>query len=115
MIVRSRKLRTALAMVLAAGGLIFATAAPAHATRSCGTNGPPPPEESLTFNGYVIDVTYIIFPCATTPPVQQPTITITRDGTIVATGTENVDYTCVGDAEGTFVISYFGTYDYACG
>jgi|HubBroStandDraft_5_1064220.scaffolds.fasta_scaffold873347_1 hypothetical protein len=115
MIVRSKKLRTALAVVLAAGGIMLATTAPANATRSCGTNGPPPPETSLTFNGYVIEATYITFPCATTPPITQPLISIIRDGTVVASGNGNVSYDCVGSAEGTFVISYFGTYNWSCG
>jgi hypothetical protein len=115
MIVRSKKLRTALTVVLAAGGIMLATTAPANATRSCGTNGPPPPETSLTFNGYVIEATYITFPCATTPPITQPLISIIRDGTVVASGNGNVSYDCVGSAEGTFVISYFGTYNWSCG
>lgn len=115
MIVRSKKLKAALAVALAAGSITMATAAPAYATRSCGTNGPPPPETSLTFNGYVITASYITFPCATTPPITQPLITITRDGVAVASGNGNVSYDCVGSTEGTFRISYFGTYDWDCG
>ena len=115
MIVRSRKLRTALAVVVAAGGILFAVASPAQATRYCGTGGPPPPETSLVFTGSSIEATYITFPCNTVPPVQQPLITIIRDGKVVTSGNGYVDYNCAGTAEGSFEITYFGTYNYACG
>lgn len=115
MIVRSRRLATTLALAVAAGGLTIAVAGPAQATRSCNPGPPPPPETSLSFNGSVISVTYITFPCATIPPGGEPTITIARNGTVVASGIENVKYDCVGTTENTFEISYFGTYEYACG
>jgi hypothetical protein len=115
MIVRSRSLRTVLALALAAGGITIAAAGPAQATRSCGTNGPPPPETSLSFNGSVISETYITFPCATIPPGGEPELTISRDGVVVASGIENIHYNCAGTTEGTFEIPLFGTYQYACG
>jgi hypothetical protein len=115
MIVRSRRLATTLALALAAGGLTIAVAGPAQATRSCPVGPPPPPETSLIFTGSEIEVTYITFPCATIPPGGEPTIYIVRNGVEVASGLEYVTYDCVGTAEGSFEITLFGTYEYACG
>lgn len=115
MIVRSRSLRTVLALALVAGGVTIAAAGPAEATRSCGTNGPPPPLMSLSFNGSVISETYETFPCAVTPPAGEPFISISKNGTVVASGYMNIHYTCAGTTENTFEIPYFGTYQYACG